>query len=300
MATGPVLPAGPVATPLHHRSPPLTRLLSTSASTPLAPSQRADPGDPTTAPSIASVDPSHPGPEDALVDVIPHASTGGRAPRIVRATLPALAVAVGVLAIEVWGWWLHPDGVLTPAVAGAAGAVLVVLLLAPPRAWAAPLLAGALATAGAAAWHDAPVELIVGRAVAVAAAACATAILLRWYANGPFRLTRVRDLCTLVVAAAVGGVLGAAVQTLAVALERDPSAGDLWRVAWPTAIAIGAGMVLVPTALLTLATRAPASYLRGRDIEAALFVFAVTGVAVATSQVEDPLVFAGAVVLLWA
>ena len=59
-------------------------------------------------------------------------------------------------------------------------------------------------------------------------------------------------------------------------------------------------MVLVPTALLTLATRAPASYLRGRDIEAALFVLAVAGVAVATTQVEDPLVFAGAVVLLWA
>ena len=33
----------------------------------------------------------------------------------------------------------------------------------------------------------------------------------------------------------------------------NPSAGDLWRIAWPTAIAIGAGMVLVPTALLTLA-----------------------------------------------
>ena len=98
----------------------------------------------------------------------------------------------------------------------------------------------------------------------------------------------------------MGGVLGAALQTLAVAIEREPNAGDLWRIAWPTAIAIGAGMVLVPTALLTLATRAPASYLRGRDIEAGLFVLAVAGVAVATTQVEDPLVFAGAVVLLWA
>ena len=92
---------------------------------------------------------------------------------MVRSILPALAVAVVVLAIELWGWWLHPGGVLTPAVAGAAGVVLVVLLLVPPRVWAAPLLAGALASAGAAAWHDAPLELVIGRAVAVRAAACA-------------------------------------------------------------------------------------------------------------------------------
>ena len=96
----------------------------------------------------------------------------------------------------------------------------------------------------------------------------ASAVLLRWYARGPFRLTRVRELCTLVAAAAVGGVLGAALLTLAVAINREPSASVLWRSAWPLAIAIGAGMVLVPTAALTLLTRAPASYLRGRDIEA--------------------------------
>src|SRR4029079_2161488 len=143
-------------------------------------------------------------------------------------------------------------------------------------------------------------SVMCGGRVGVVAAAGATATLLRWYANGPFRLSRVRDLCTLVAAAVVGGVLGAALQALAVATEREPSAGDLWRIAWPTAIAIAAGMVLVPTAVLTLAARAPASYLRGRDIEAALFVLAVAGVAVATTQLEDPLVFAGAAVLLWA
>jgi PAS domain S-box-containing protein len=235
-----------------------------------------------------------------LVDAIPHATSEGRAPRIVRAALPALLVAIAVFAIALWGWWLHPGGIVTPALAGAAGAVLVVLLVASPRAWAAPLGAGALATAGAAAWHDAPVELVVGQAVAVTGAALAAAVLLRWYASGPFHLTRVRELCTLTAAAAVGGVLGAALQTLAVAIEREPGAGELWRIAWPAAIAIGAGMVLVPTAVLTLATRAPASYLRGRDIEAALLVLAVGGIAVAITQVDDPIVFAGAAVLLWA
>jgi PAS domain S-box-containing protein len=234
-----------------------------------------------------------------LVDVIPNATERGRAPRMVRATLPALVVALAVFGVASWGWWLHPGGVVTPALAAAAGVVLVALLLSAPRVWAAPLVAGALAVGCAAAVQDAPVEFVVGHAVAVTAAALASAVLLRWYARGPFRLTRVREFCTLVAAAAVGGVLGAALLTLAVAINREPGASALWRTAWPLAIAIGAGMVLVPTAALTLLTRAPASYLRGRDIEAGLLVLAVAGVAFAITQVEDPLVFAGALVLLW-
>jgi two-component system, cell cycle sensor histidine kinase and response regulator CckA len=235
-----------------------------------------------------------------LVDVIPHATTGGRAPRMVRATLPALVVAIVVFGVALWGWWLHPGGVLTPAVAAAAGVVLAALLLTAPRAWAPPLIAGALAVGGAAALHDAPIELVIGHAVAVVAAAFATGLLLHWYARGRFQLTRVQELCTLVAAAAVGGVLGAALLTLAVAIEREPSADALWHIAWPIAIAMGAGLVLIPTAVLTLLTRAPASYLRGRDIEAALLVLALAVVAFAITQFEDPLVFAGAAVLAWA
>ncbi len=129
---------------------------------------------------------------------------------MVRAILPALVVAIVVFALALWGWWLHPSGIVTPALAGAAGVVLVALLLSAPRVWAAPLVAGALAVGGAAVWHDASVELVVGHAVALTAAALASAVLLHWYARGPFRLVRVRELCTLVAAAAVGGVLGAA------------------------------------------------------------------------------------------
>jgi PAS domain S-box-containing protein len=235
-----------------------------------------------------------------LVDVIPHATDDGRAPRFARAALPALLVAVVVFGVALWGWWLHPAGIVTPALAAPAGVVLVALLLVPPRGWAGPLVAGALAVGGAAAWHDAPIALVVGDPVAVLAAAVASAVLLRWYASGPFHLTRVRELCTVVAAAAVGGVLGAALHTLAVAIDHAPGAGEIWRITWPAAIAIGSGMVLVATAALAFATRAPASYLRGRDIEAALYVLAVAGIVVATTQVEDPLVFAGAAVLLWA
>jgi PAS domain S-box-containing protein len=235
-----------------------------------------------------------------LVDVIPHATSGGRAPRIVRAVLPSALVLLVAGAVAMWGWWLHPGGVVPPALAAAAGVVLVVLLLTTPRSWAGPLVAGALAVAAAAAWHDAPVELVVGHAVAVTASALSAAVLLHWYASGPFHVTRVRELCTLVAAAAVGGVLGAALLTLAVAIDRSPDAGELWRIAWPLAVAIGGGMVLVPTAVLTLSTRAPASYLRGRDLEAAALFVALVAVAVAITQIHDPLVFAGAGILLWA
>jgi two-component system cell cycle sensor histidine kinase/response regulator CckA len=235
-----------------------------------------------------------------LVDVIPHATTEGRTSSLVRATLPALAVAIVVFGVELWGWWLHPSGVLTPALAAPAGVVLVALLLLPPRAWAAPLVAGAIAVGAAAAIHHAPASLLVGHVASITVAALAVAVLLHWYASGSFQLARVRELCTLVAAAAVGGVLGAAVETLAVALDRQPGADVLWRVALTLTIAIGGGLVLVPAAVLSLATRAPASYLRGRDIEAALFVLALAGVAVAIAQIDDALVFAGASILLWA
>jgi PAS domain S-box-containing protein len=235
-----------------------------------------------------------------VVDVIPHATSTVRARRVVLATAPALAVAAVVFGVAWWGWWLHPGGVATPAVAASAGVVLAVLLLLPVRAWAAPLIAAGIAVGAAAAAHDASPELVVGTALAVVAAAFAAAVLLRWYASGPFHLTRVRELGTLAAAAAVGGVLGAALRTIAIAIDQQRTAGDLWRIAWPAAIAMSVGLVLVPTAVLTLVTRAPASRIGGRELEAVLLVLAVAGVAIAITRVEDPLVFAGSAVLLWA
>jgi PAS domain S-box-containing protein len=112
----------------------------------------------------------------------------------------------------------------------------------------------------------------------------------------------VRELCTLVVAAVVGGVVGSVLQTLAVALEsaRDERVGDLWATAWPAAIAIGSGLVLVPAAIVTLAIPARSWNVRGRGAEAFALIVAVAGVAFAFARAEEPFVFLGAAVLLWA
>jgi PAS domain S-box-containing protein len=178
--------------------------------------------------------------------------------------------------------------------------VLAVLLLLRPRSWAPPCLAGALAVGLVAALHDAPVEIVLGSALAVAVAALLPAALLGWYAGGPLHLTRVRELCTLTVAAAVGGIVGAAVQALGVAVAHDLDADGLWRATWPGAIALFLGLVLVPTAVLTLVHPAPAGRLAGRGPEAFVLLLAVGGVAVAFALGDDPLVFAGVVVLSWA
>ncbi len=238
-----------------------------------------------------------------MADGIPHGTIDGRAARAFRGALtalPALLVAVVTFGVAAWGWWLHPDGVATPALAAAAGVVLAALLLLTPRHWIGPIVAGAVGIGVAAALHDATAALLVGGPVAVVAAALAAAVLLRWYAAGRFQLTRVRELCTLVAAAAVGGVLGGALLTLAAELRHEQGAASLWRVAWPLAVAIGSGLVLVPTAILTLASPSAASRPHERALESIALVIAVAGVAVLLARGDDPLVFAGVAVLLWA
>src|SRR6476659_3664322 len=158
--------------------------------------------------------------------------------RGVRAYGPSVLVAVLCAAAAEWTWWLHPHGVLEGAAAPAAGMLLGVLLLLVPRRWPGPVAAAALAVGFVAARHHAPAELVVGRALATAAAALATALLLRWYAAGAFRLQRVRELCALAAAAAVGGALGAAIETVARAIGNTSSVDVLWRDAWPSAVAI--------------------------------------------------------------
>jgi two-component system cell cycle sensor histidine kinase/response regulator CckA len=236
-----------------------------------------------------------------LTDVIPHGITDGHLSRGSRAALPSVLVAVGAFGVAAWGWWLHADGVATPALAGAAGIVLTALLLqSSPRTWIGPVVAGALGVTLAAALHDAPAALLVGGPVEIVAAALAPAVLLRWYAGGRFQLTRVRELCTLVAAAAVGGVLGSALFTLAAEIEHSRGADGLWRVAWPLAVALCGGLVLVPTAVITLASRSTTALVRARALEAAALALAVAGVAVLFARADNPIVFAGVAVLLWA
>ncbi len=250
MATGPVLPAGPVAT-----SFPGRRLRS------------ADPR------LVGSVAPSHPGPEDALVDVIPHATTGGRAPRMRAGHAPRARRSPSWCSRSSCGdGGCTPAASLTPAVAGAAGVVLVaLLLLAAARVGCATRSRARSPAAGAAAWHDAPVELVVGRAVAVAAAAASRPRSCCVGTRADRSVSRgCASSCTLVAAAAVGGVLGAA---LLDARGRDRPRTErrrpvAHRVADRASRSARAWCWSRPRCSRS-STRAPASYLRGRDIEAA-------------------------------
>jgi PAS domain S-box-containing protein len=259
-----------------------------------------DPVPPEAAPSDAVASSPVAGPEDALADVMPNAAMGERVPsRALALLLPSALVAIVTFGVAEWTWWLHPGGVASPALAPAAGVLLAVLLLVPRVLWLGPALSAALGVALAAGLHDAPAELVVGDAAAVVLAGVLAAVLLQWYANGRFHLTRVRELCTLGAAAVLGSIVGAAVETLALAAARDLSADALWRAAWPLAIATAIGMVLVPSAVLTLTWRPGAHREPGR-VEGVLLALAVAGVAVAFARTDDPAVFAGAAVLVWA
>ena len=221
--------------------------------------------------------------------------------RGVRAYGPSVLVAVLCAAAAEWTWWLHPHGVLEGAAAPAAGVLLGVLLLLVPRRWPGPVAAAALAVGIVAARHHAPAELVVGRALATAAAALATALLLRWYAAGAFRLQRVRELCALAAAAAVGGALGAAIETVARAIGNTSSVDALWRDAWPSAVAIAVGMVVVSAAMLTATAPAPRPRIRGNALEAVALGIAVITVSVlALGHWNDALAFSATLLLVWA
>jgi PAS domain S-box-containing protein len=239
-----------------------------------------------------------------LTDVISHANTA-----TLRSTpqwawsrcLPALLVAVFTYATAEWAWWLHPGGVMVGAVAPSAGIALAALLLLPPVRWPAPLAASAIMIGAVGARHHAGSDLTIGRAIAAVAAAVATALLLRWYAGGVFRLTRLRELCTLVIGASLGGALGAAVQTLALAIARDSTAESLWRAAWSTALALAVGMVLVGTVVLTTIAGPAPGRRRGGNLEAlALAVAVVVAGVFALGRWNDPLAFASVLILVWA
>ncbi len=240
-----------------------------------------------------------------MADVMSNASAATDPPsaaaRGLRAYGPSILVAVLAAAAAEWTWWLHPHGVLEGAAAPAAGVLLGVLLLLVPRRWPGPVAAAALAVGVVAARHHAGAELVVGRALATVAAALAAAVLLRWYAAGAFRLQRVRELCALVAAAAVGGALGAAVDTVARAVGNTSSVEVLWRDAWPSAVAIAIGMVVVSAAMLTATAPAPRPRIRGNALEGVALGIAVVAVSVfALGRWNDALAFAATLLLVWA
>jgi len=240
-----------------------------------------------------------------LADVMSNATTATDPPSAVarglRAYGPSVLVAVLCAAAAEWTWWLHPHGLLEGAAAPAAGVLLGVLLLLVPRRWPGPVFAAALAVGLVAARHHAGAELVVGRALATVAAALVAALLLRWYAAGAFRLQRVRELCALAAAAAVGGVVGAAVETVARAVGNGSSVDVLWREAWPNAAAIAIGMVVVSAAMLTATAPAPRPRVRGNALEGVALAIAVIAVSVlALGRWNDALAFSATLLLVWA
>ena len=187
------------------------------------------------------------------------------------------------------------------AASPAAGVLLGALLLLAPRRWPAPVAAAALAVGLVAVRHDAMAEIAVGRAVATVAAAVATALLLRWYAGGAFRLQRLRELGALFAAAAVGGVLGAALDTLARTVALDLDTAAIWRGAWTSAVSLALGMVLVAAAILSAFVGVAPARRRGGPFEAVALAAAVVAVSVlAIGRWGDPLAFSAAALLVWA
>ena len=240
-----------------------------------------------------------------MADVISHATTdtdhAASTRRVLAACGPTAIVTVATAAAVQWVHWLHPGVTVAVAAAPAVGILLAALLLLAPGRWPGPLVGAAVAVGLITATHDLGIELAIGRSLATVAAAAAAAVLLRWYAGGRFHLIRVQDLLALVVAAAVGAGLGAAVDTLALAAARDLSSSDLWRAAWQCVFADDLGMVLVAAAVLTCTETAGSTRHRGGPIEAVALALTVVVVsAFALGRWDDPLAYSAVVLLGWA
>ena len=239
-----------------------------------------------------------------MVDAISHASTHTNRVsawrRTQHAVAPALLAGVATIVVAEWAWWLHRGGVLEGAVPAAAGVLLAALLLLAPARWPAPIVVAAVAVGAVAARHHAPLELSLGRAAGTVTAAVCTALLLRWYAGGAFALTSVRELGTLLVAAILGGVAAAMIQTGALAIADHGDAAALGRIAWAAAVGITLGLVLVASVALTTARRDPFPWRPRRRGEALALVAAVVVAIVALTQWDDPMAYLTSVILVGA
>jgi PAS domain S-box-containing protein len=211
--------------------------------------------------------------------------------------VPALIAFVAAVVVAEWVAWLHTGPGAAVAVTPAAGVAFAAALLLPVRRAVAPIVAVAIAVTGVALRHHVDTGVAIALGIAAAGAALLAAALLRWYADGRYRLGGVRDLFALVVASLTGGAFAAVLVTAAVAIS-DPHA-SWWRVAYRTTLADGLGMVLVACAVATGSM--PRSRRRGTDIEAALLGAAVLAASVfAIARWGDPLAYVSVLLLVWA
>jgi hypothetical protein len=205
----------------------------------------------------------------------------------VRRVLPTvLAFATAAIAAA-WVAWLQAGPGDAVAVTPAIGVAFATLLLLPPARAVVPLLAVVVAVVGVALLHDVEPGPAVALGVAALIGAGVAATILRWYADGQFRIAGVRDLGALVVAALAGALLAATVMTGALALAH--SGPVWWRALYRTTAADAIGMLLV--ACVCVAVAPPAGRRRGSALEAAALTIAIGATAVVLARWDDPLAF---------
>jgi len=211
--------------------------------------------------------------------------------------VPTAVALVAAVAAAEWVAWLHAGPGAVVALTPAAGIAFAAALLLPWRRTVAPLAAVAVAVVGVASRHHVDVGVALALGVAAVLAAVTGALLLRFYADGDFRVEGVRDLFALVVAALAGAVLAALVVTGALAVWGTDA--PWWRVLYRTTLADTLAMVLVACA--TVAHLRPRGRRRGGPSEAVVLAVAIAATSVlAIAHWGDPLAFVSVVLLVWA
>ena len=157
--------------------------------------------------------------------------------------MPTIVALVAAAIAAEWVAWLRAGPDAAVALTPAAGIAFAAALLLPWRCAIAPLVAVAVAVLGVALRHHVDPGVAAALGVAAMLAAATGVLLLRFYADGEFRIEGVRDLAALVVAALAGGLLAALVVTAALAIWG--TATPWWHVLYTTTLADALGMVLV-------------------------------------------------------
>jgi PAS domain S-box-containing protein len=211
--------------------------------------------------------------------------------------VPTVVALVAAVAAAEWVAWLHAGPGAAVALTPATGIAFAVALLLPWRRAVAPLAAVALAVVGVALRHHVDVGVALALGTAAVLAAVTGALLLRFYADGDFRVEGVRDLVALVVAALAGGVLAALVVTGALAWWG--TAQPWWQVLYRAALADMLAMVLLACA--TVAHLRPRGRRLGGPPEAVVLAVTIVATSVlAIARWGDPLAFVSVVLLVWA
>ena len=211
--------------------------------------------------------------------------------------VPTIIAFLAAATAAEWVAWLRAGPGAAVALTPAAGIAFAAALLLPWRRAAAPLVAVTVAVVGVALRHHVDPGVAVALGVAAVLAAATGALLLRFYADGEFRIEGVRDLAALVVAALAGALLAAMVVTGALAIWGADA--PWWRVLYRTTLADALGMVLV--GCVAVAHLQPRGRRHGGRAEGAALGLAVAVSAVlAIAHWGDPLAFVSVVLLVWA